>query len=46
MAPAADDGCMIALLILLGIVVVLLASIPFGVDSREAGTGHHRPNLL
>jgi hypothetical protein len=44
MALEADDVNMTALFILIAIVVVLLASIPFGVDSRETEKRHHRPN--
>jgi hypothetical protein len=46
MVPAADHEVMTALFILIAILVVLGLSVPFGVDSRHAGNGYHRPNWL
>jgi hypothetical protein len=36
----------IAFFILVAIVVVLLAAVPFGADSRPIERGRHRANLL
>jgi len=45
MDARADDEVMTAALIFVAVVVVLLASIPFGVDSRRTeGPGRFRPN--
>ena len=47
MVSAADDEAMTAVVILVAALVVLLLSVPFGVDSRRTGTrGHYRPNWL
>ena len=46
MVPAADHEVMTLFFILVGILVVLGLSVPFGVDSRSSDTGYHRPNWL
>jgi hypothetical protein len=45
MVPQQHDEAMTAALILVAVVVVVLASVPFGVDSRRTSPrGHYRPN--
>ena len=45
MAPAAHHGAMTAVLILVAVLAVVLASVPYGADSRRTSPrGHYRPN--
>jgi hypothetical protein len=45
MDRGSDHGAMTAALLIIAVVVVLLASIPYGVDSRRTETpGRFRPN--
>jgi len=45
MVPTQHDEAMIAVLILVAVLVIVLASVPFGVDSRRTSPrGHYRPN--
>jgi hypothetical protein len=47
MAAGADHGDMTAVFIIVAALLVLLLSVPFGVDSRRTNVrGHHRPNWL
>jgi len=45
MGPTQDDEAMTAVLILVAVLAIVLASVPFGVDSRRTSPrGHYRPN--
>jgi len=45
MVPTQDDEAMTAVLILVAVLAIVLASVPFGVDSRRTSPrGHYRPN--
>ena len=45
MTRAAHDEAMTAVLIILVVLAVLLASVPYGTDSRKTSPrGHYRPN--
>jgi hypothetical protein len=46
MAPYADHGSMIGVLVLIGVLAVLGLSLLSGADSRHVEHGYHRPNLL
>ena len=46
MGCGADDEDMIAVFILIGVLVLIALSVPFGADSRHDESGYHRPNLI